>query len=199
MILIIGILMFNLVTEIIKQKFYDIDPNILHAIAQVESDGNGWENKRIKIRFETHIFLTNCPAAKEVFKVENPSHLKHYFYEDYKWKFVHESQVNELRALDIAKQFCFSEAYNSLSIGTYQLNTINYQNIGFPSGFLMYVYMSESPERELEVLQKFIKSNKRLYQAMIDKNLETIAFYWNPYNETWLKEFVAEYTKLTEP
>lgn len=186
----------TLFQNILESTFYNIDKDILYAIAQVESDGNGWEDDRIKIRFETHVFLNMCPDAINHFRLYEPNWDNHYYYFDNEWKYVHESQSNERQALDIAKQFCFQNAYNSISVGTYQINTINYKNIGFPSGFLMYAYMGESPEREIEVLHKMINKNKRLEQAMIDKNLETIAYYWNPYNNIWKEEFIKEYNKI---
>ncbi len=196
-LILIGILMItNLASQILQHKFFDIDTDIIAAIGMVESDGVGWLNDKIKIRFENHIFLANCPEARKYFLAGEPSYSNHFFLNDEKWVFTHTSQKSEHQALDLAKTLCFTEAFNSISIGTFQLHTVNHTNIGFPSGFLMYAYMSESQEREIEIFSLFVKKNKPLYQAMKDKNLEDIAFYWNPHNPFWLDEFIKAYEQL---
>jgi len=186
-----------MLSTLFSQILPTIDPKLLQAIALVESDGDGWENGRPKIRFENHLFLEACEAANSYFSVGSPSWTEHKVWLAGVWTDVHESQANEYQALTIAKELCFAQAYESISIGTFQLHTVNYRLIGFRSAFLMYAFMSESPERELEVLQVFIRKNRTLEQAMLNHDFHAIAQVWNSGSPTWEQEFRLAYANLT--
>jgi len=176
----------------------DIPVRILRALAEVESNGKGWENDRPKIRFENHLFLDKCPDALGTFFVDRgvKRWTNHQFMTDEGIKFTHESQETELKALNLAKNICFEAAFESISIGTFQLHTMHYKEIGFPSAFLMYAFMSESPERELEVLRKFIQITPGLKEALVAEDLEAIHQIWNSGNQAWLDRLKYVWSKL---
>jgi len=176
----------------------DISPIILQAIAEIESSGEGWENNQIKVRFENHLFLSDCPEASNTFFVGIPSHYDHKVLTDEGLEWVHESQRTERKALGIAANICPTAAFAALSVGTYQLSLQHYKKIGFPFPSLMLSFLSESPERELEVFKRFLKLNPELYQAMVNEDLDTIISIWNPHNEYWGIEFKKTYGRLKD-
>lgn len=181
----------------------DIPLRVLQALAMVESSGNGWENDEngnleIKIRFENHIFLSKCVEGKSTFFVGNPSWTDHTMLSEDGLVFVHESQQTERKALKLAASICPTAAYEAISIGTFQLHAMNYKVIGFPFPSLMLSYMSESPEREMEVFKRYLRQTPALYHAMVAQDLDEIAYFWNPHNEAWKSRFEEAWNSLGE-
>lgn len=195
-ILGLTLLMATALNQLYQTLVPDISSIVLQAIAEIESSGEGWENNQIKIRFENHLFLSDCPQASNTFLVGNPSHYDHKVLTNEGLEWVHESQRTERIALNIAANICPTAAFAALSVGTYQLSLQHYKAIGFPFPSLMLSFVSESPERELEVLKRFLKLNPTLYQAMVNEDLDTIISIWNPYNEYWGIEFKKAFWRL---
>lgn len=198
MIGVILLIMSISFSQICQSVLPEIPTRVLLALADVESSGEGFENNRIKIRFEAHQFLSLFPAARESFRVGEPIWLNQEFLLDGVWTDVHASQETEYQALSLAASISAFHAYQALSIGAFQINTSNYVQLGFPKPFpsLMLAWSGESDERYCQVVKKYIESIPDLHQAMIDEDLETIAYYWNNNNQLWLSRLKAAYWKI---
>lgn len=178
--------------------YEDIDPLLLHALANIESDGQGFQNDRIKIRLENHILVARCETAKHTFKYNLSDTWRNHTFRsnDGTIKNSHTSQENEYEALAIANFLCSDYAYQSMSMGVFQLMGFHFKTIGFNSAKLMYEYMSESPEREMQVFSRFLLKNERLYTAFIEQDFMTIALIWNSQQPNFAERLESEYTTL---
>lgn len=173
----------------------EIPITILQALAEVESSGNGWKNDRIKVRFEQPHFLLNCPEAKDTFFVNGDTHT---FLTDGGLIYTHDSQDTEYQALKLATSICPMQSYKYISIGTWQIFGIHYSEIGFPLPSLLWSYMSESQERECQILKRYIQIKPELKKAMVNEDLDKIAELYNPHNPYWKQSFMFEYNKLKQ-
>lgn len=173
----------------------EIPTRVLWALAQVESSGEGFQDNRIKIRFETHLFLSMVPEANDKFRVGSPLWLEHEFLLEGVWTDVHQSQTTEYKALELASSISAFHAYQVLSIGAFQINTSNYVQLGFPRPFpsLMMAFAGESDERYCQVAKKYIESIPDLHTAFVNEDLATIASYWNNDNQLWLDRLRLAY------
>ena len=186
---ILGLTILMTFAQLCENVLPEFSQRVLYALAQTESNGQGFVNNRVKIRFENHIFLSLCPEAKDTFFTGEIPWENHTFLTNGGIKFVHRDQDTEYKALKLASEICIQAAYKSISVGIFQIHSSNYQIVGFPEPFpSLFLSFHESDEKACYVLKKYLKQQPELYQAFITEDLDTIAFYWNQ-NPIWLKRF----------
>lgn len=198
---LILILMLNSTDlEIIKAQSLeqDIDSNLILALANIESNNNGFEENRMKIRLENHLLVQDCSIASKTFSFDRKANWKnHYFTDELGNKlFTHKNQENEYKALSIAKFLCGDISYNSISMGMFQMLGKNYKEYGFPNSALMYSFLSESTERQLQVFFMYLNKNQELKQAFMNKDFNSIAKIWNSGNTNLPKLLANEYARI---
>lgn len=167
----------------------ELSQRVLYALAQTESNSEGFVGNRVKIRFENHVFLSLCEDAKNTFFTGENSWENHTFLTNEGIKFVHQDQDTEYEALKIASEICTKAAYMSISVGIFQIHSSNYQIVGFPEPFpSLFLSFHESDEKACYVLKKYLQRTPALFDAFVTEDLETISYYWN-HNPVWLERF----------
>lgn len=185
-----------------QEELNEIDPVLILALAHIETGGNGFQNDRMVIRLENHVLVAKCPLASSTF-VYNPSeHWKDHYYKNSlsnEWHFTHNNQNSEYDALSVAKFLCGDSAYESVSMGMFQIMGIHYKKLGFPSAELMYSFMSESPERQIQVFNIMISKNSALRRAFQEYDYQTIQTIWNSGQKDFADKLHSTYLSMKSP
>jgi len=136
----------------------------LKAIIDVESGGKGFaDDGKIIIQFEPSWFKRKAPYT--------PSGL---------WSLNKvEKQSAEWIAFNNAFTLNADAAMESTSIGLMQVMGFHWKLLGFKSVGEMWDYAKESEANQLEIAIRFIKQNKKLDQALKNKDWATVAYYYN--------------------
>lgn len=155
---------------------YKVEVAAIKAVHEVESNGRGFVNNKIKILFEGHIFW------KELQKRNiNPNNLV-VGNEDV----LHKSYVtrNPLYSLDQhtrlnkAKLINEEAAYASASYGLFQVMGFHFASLGFATAKDFVDYMSINEANQLDVFGKFIEKNN-LLKPLREKKWATFAKGYN--------------------
>ena len=127
----------------------------------VESNGNGFVNGRLTIRFEPHIFRRYSSGSV----VGN-----------------HNGQNGEYSAFETAKAIDRNAAFMSISMGAAQIMGFNHARVGYPSAEAMFNAFAD-PETghaaQIRAMFKFIATNPTLLRAAQHKDWATFARYYN--------------------
>lgn len=143
----------------------DIELAMLQAFISVESGGRGFDLKtgRILIQFEPHWFKRKSPYAPSgewsVNKVD--------------------VQSREWEAFNDAFRKDPDAAMESTSIGLPQIMGFHWKRLGYDSVGAMWDDFKESTQNQIAALITFIETDRRLKQAMIDKDWHQIASLYN--------------------
>ncbi|WP_313026744.1 N-acetylmuramidase domain-containing protein [Brucella sp.] len=138
-----------------------VHPADIEAISEVESNGFGWyPDGRIKILFEKHWFYKLIPTAKRSEAVKARIARKDWISPakgGYK-----EQNTTAARYDLLAKAIRFNEdaAYQSISIGRYQIMGFNHAICGFATAKLMFEQFVDSEVNQLSAFAAFLKSKK---------------------------------------
>lgn len=182
----------NLSKQILDLLDYrNIEPEVLQAFIAVESGGRGFaENGKLIIQFEPAWFKRKAPYA--------PSG---------KWSLNKiDRQAAEWEAFNDAFKIDPNAAMESTSIGLPQIMGFHFKRLGFDSVGKMWDFFKVSEQNQIECLIIFLCTDKKLYQAVIDKDWHIIAMSYNgagyaaqahrlgikPYNE----QMKAHYLRL---
>lgn len=168
-----------------------IERQALIAFIKVESGGKGFgSDGRLLIQFEPHWFRKQAPFAPTG-----------------KWSVNKiERQSAEWIAFNDAAQHDLEAAIKSTSLGLPQIMGFHFARLGYDSPLLMWSDFSESEEKQVAALVRFIKTDKRLYAAILAKDWHAIATIYNgakyrelaakigrePYDESMKKEYLRE-------
>lgn len=170
-------------TQFVKgfAQIFNINPYVLQAVINTESRGAGYENGRLKIRFEPHIFLrrTNNESAQDFFQLGDPYYLVHNYLKDGTFVNVHSSQDSEYDAFHIAKLIDEQAAYESISMGSPQIMGFNHRALGYQSAKQMYDEFSVSEINQIIGMLAFMHQTNGLIEAMRNKDWREIARLYN--------------------
>lgn len=145
-----------------KQELADefgIELRALNAVLKVESSGSGFGSSgKVKIQFEPYHFnkYTGVRVANGV-----------------------ERQAAEYKAYFKAVEIDLEAAMLSTSWGLGQIMGFNYKAAGYKLVDNMVLSFNASEYYQLKGMLNFIKSNKKLYRALKDKDWATFARYYN--------------------
>lgn len=179
---------------------YGINPNLILAQAGIESSGNGFEDNRIKIRVELYPLSIVCPQILSIASYNTD--VNNYTFDQ---TFVnnlgetvelHASQDNEYEFLSYAAFLCDDRAYQYTSYGMFQILGLHFKTIGFPNAKLMYNFMSESPERDIQVYFTLLSKYPTVIQAYRDLNFEAIARFYNSQSIGYADELQRRFIEL---
>ena len=158
-------------SNITKQEYQELSvefgiPDInIKKIVAVESGGLGFskETGKIIIQFEPSWFKRKSPYT--------PSG---------KWSLNKvEKQAEEWKAFNDAFLKNPNAAMESTSIGLMQVMGFHYKLLGFKTVGEMWDYAKESEVNQLRLGLMFIKTNKKMYNAIVTGDWDTFAYFYN--------------------
>lgn len=140
----------------------------LQAVIEVESNGNGFaSSNRLTIQFEPSWFKRTAKDWRKHDKLAT-------------W--VNngvKNQDKEYQAFNSAFQYSPAAAMKSSSIGLMQVMGFHYKLLGFKTVSEMWDFAKQSEANQLELGIRFIKSNKKLDNALKNKDWATFAYFYN--------------------
>lgn len=137
----------------------------VQAIKEVESGGKGFDDltNKIIIQFEPAWFKKKSPYT--------PSG---------KWSVNGvERQEKEWEAFNDAFSKNANAAMESTSIGLMQVMGFHWKLLGFESVGAMWDFAKESEANQLRLGLMFIRSNKKMFKALLSGDWKTVAYYYN--------------------
>lgn len=154
-------------------------PADLEAIAMVESNGVGWfPDGRIKILFEKHQFYKRLDGTVRTNAVKSGLARKSWIspkdggYKD------QAGAGDRYKLLERAIKVNEEGAYQSVSIGRFQIMGFNHGVCGYISAKQMFINFVDSEVKQLRAFAKFLEANG-LYQALRDRNFAKIEEKYN--------------------
>lgn len=154
------------IQEIDQLSFeFGVPVSRIQAIKHVESGGIGFDTKtgKIIIQFEPVWFRRKSPYT--------PSG---------KWSVNGvERQDEEWIAFNDAFAKNPKAAMEATSIGLMQVMGFHWELLGFNSVGEMWDYAKESEYNQLRISLLFIKSNKKMFKALVAGNWKVVAYYYN--------------------
>lgn len=168
----------------------NLDPSVACAVIAVESAGTGFQNHRMIIRFENHVFKKQWgPDHTEVFD----QHFKTAPTQTWKehqwrnspskiWRTLHTKaagQDEEWEAFLFACTLDHDAAIKSISMGAPQIMGFNYDKIGFNSPGEMFTAFSMEESSHILGLFDFIRSDHLMVRALRNRDWTGFAAIYN--------------------
>jgi hypothetical protein len=174
-------------------------PADLEAIAEVESNGFGWfPDGRMKILFEKHQFYKRIPDATQRANAVKSGLARKNFISPSKGGYKDQgSATDRYKLLERAIKINEEGAYQSISMGSYQIMGFNAGTCGFVSAKQMFVQFCDSEVNQLRAFARFLKSNN-LCPALRARNFAQIETVYNGggLNGVYAKRMMAASQKL---
>lgn len=178
-----------------------IDPHVALAILDIESSGKGFgPDGRLLIRFEAHIMRRRLGNDQQFFKYFKIAEVRAWAEPQWyrrspadPWNEIHTGkQISEWGAFDVASDLDYRAAIESTSMGIAQIMGFNSRRVGYATPEAMFDDYESSDAAQIVGFFNYILSDPKLFQAVQDKDWETIALLYNgPGN-------VEVYSKLLE-
>lgn len=148
-----------------------VEVAVIKAVTFVESGGRGFDNnKRPKILFEAHWFG----------KFTNYKYMNHPDISAKKWADAKPYYKNDqYQRLDKASKLDKESAQKSASWGLFQIMGFNYGLAGYTSVDSYVKAMFEGEGKHLEAFARFVKNNKKMKDALANKDWATFAYRYN--------------------
>lgn len=171
----------------------NIDPLIAKSILAIESGGRAFENNRMIIRFENHIFygelMEMAPQLKGFFighfSFGTPSHTGHKWRLNpgMAWDEQHNGgQTEEWQVFSFARTAHEEAAMRSISMGSAQVMGFNFSTVGYHSVkdmFNDYNTPGIGEYNQLVGFFSYITNREGLLEAVRNKNWDRIAASYN--------------------
>jgi hypothetical protein len=182
------------VKPVIENRGGLVDPLALQAILQVESGGEGFENGKLKIRFEAHVFkdrLGNDALFEQHFEIAAHEAWKHPQYMLLPGGVrspIHMTQASEYAAFRRACMIDELAAFDSISMGIGQTMGFNAGRLGYTSPQAMYYDYGRSLNAQIIGAVNFILTDDALRRAVNGGDWRTVALLYN--GPGWLDLYV---------
>ena len=158
------------------------------AVLVAESTGDGFENGRLKIRFENQIF-------HHYWGRHNPERFAQHFafstrpgesWKEHQWRAdpngpwlpCHKSQDGEWEVFEIARQLDERAAMFAISMGAPQIMGFNHATVGYATVQAMFDDFANDARSQLTSFFRFMEVN-RLVQTVRDRDFVTFARAYN--------------------
>lgn len=194
----------NLLKELSKRL--DIDMASAIAVLGVESGGKGFDNGKVLIRFENHLFYrywgkNNEKLFNKHFKFDSDKNwLEHYFRadENEEWIKFHGDQDKEHEVLNFARKFDDELALLSISMGLPQILGSNSKIIGYETVQEMFDNFSKDIRFHIFGLFDFL--SPRMIKYLKNKEFVNFAKYYNGAGQSrrygkWLQDYYEAFPK----
>mgnify|MGYP001573279871 FL=1 len=160
-----------------------IDPAALDAILEVESNGSGFIDQRMVIRFEAHIFVREHGSTPH-FRYNDAGRpwLEQFWRPTpaFAWRAIHTGhQDSEWAAFEFARSLNETAAMRSISMGAPQIMGFNHQRIGYATPQAMFSAFDDSYPAQLIGLINFILSDAVLVDAIRQRDWRAVAKLYN--------------------
>lgn len=177
------------VADLARENEYTFDN--LMAVIKVESGGIGFaEDGKIIIQFEPSWFIRKAPKEYSEYLQLKKAGLDRNFHltsdQSKKlsmWTSILANGVDgkalEWKAFNFAFAINPNAAMESTSVGLMQVMGFHYSLLGFKTVGSMWDYAKVSERNQLDLAIRFIKSNKKLDQALKSGDAATFAYYYN--------------------
>lgn len=144
---------------------FGIELPSLEAVIAVESGGQGFDRStgNIIIQFEPKWFKRKSPYIPSGLWSQNGV----------------ERQAAEWKAFNDAFKKDSNAAMESTSVGLMQVMGFHYKLLGFKSVGEMWDYAKKSEYNQLRLGLLFIKSNIKMFNALLKNDFATFAYYYN--------------------
>lgn len=154
------------------------DTEAIMAIASVESNGGGFnKDGTVKTQFEPYVFYRRLKAKfgqarADLLQQQHP---------DIIWKKTgdYNSQAVELSQLDEAMLIDHDVAIESASYGAFQIMGYHWKALGLDSPQELRDRISSGEQGQLSILVLFVLADRRLVQALQDKDWQAVARIYN--------------------
>lgn len=155
---------------------YNLEVAAIKAVHEVESNGRGFLNGKIKILFEGHVFWKELQKRNinpvPLQKGNEDILYKSYFSPNPYYKLNQYTRLN--KALSINEE----AAYSAASYGLFQVMGYHYSAMGFDTAKEFVDFLSKNEANQLEIFGRFLKANK-LLQSLRDLNWAKFALGYN--------------------
>ncbi len=137
----------------------NIEKEIVESVCKAESEGKGFKDNKIVIKFEGHVFyrmlVQNGFSKNQIRKIasEHPTICYPCSTEKYT-----KGQTNEYKRLEEAKQIHWTSAMESTSFGKFQIMGFNYKASGFNSLDSFVIKLKQSEENQTLAFGKYIEN-----------------------------------------
>ena len=162
-----------------------VEEAALKAFIKVESAGSGFaKDGKIKIQFEPHVFRSRAKDAPRTLWNQNKV----------------DRQSQEWIAYNDAFRHNPNAAMESTSIGLGQVMGYHYKRLGYPDALSMWEDAKKGEDRQVWQMAEFIRTDKRLTNALRSKNWHLVATYYNgaKYREQAARLKIVPYDKQME-
>ena len=159
-----------------------VQPELLTTIAEVETRGEAFLNDgRPKVLFERHIFYRKLKVmgySQEELKQLTRTYPDIVNPKPGGYKGGAEEYVKLNKALRISNE----AAYESISMGRFQIMGFHYERCGFKSAKEMFDSANKHEREHLNMLVKFIESDKQMLKDLRSRNFHGFAYAYNGKN-----------------
>ena len=156
-----------------KAKAHNLDPRLVKAVIRVESNGYGFINGRLLVRFEPRVWLTmRLPAplreaGKRLFQFEGGPG-KERMSLDGAWVAFHGNQDLEHMALTLASAIDTQSALESASYGLTQVMGFNFATVGYPNVQAMVDDFNRGEEAHVEAFFTYCEKRRDVQGSALD-------------------------------
>lgn len=152
----------------------------LKTVILVESTGSGFQNNKLLIQFEPHVFHRQLATKKIV------SALKFLGGTLYRVIVANKTienkvdiQSKEYEAFEKAISINEDAAYMATSFGMGQIMGFNYKLCGYKSAKEMALDFEKGEYQQVEAMIQFIKANSKMFNALKASDWAGFAYYYN--------------------
>lgn len=157
-------------------KKYNVEIAAIKAVHEVESNGRGFINGKIKILFEGHVFWKELQKRginpTTVIKGNEPVLHKDYIKNNPLYKLDQHVRLEQAKAINE------EAAYASASYGLFQIMGFHFAIFGFNTAKALVEYLSISENNQLEIFGQFLEKNN-LLKSLREKKWATFAKGYN--------------------
>lgn len=180
-----------------------IDPVVAEALLKVESQGNGFEDGELVIRFEAHIFegyLNNQSLFDRHFRYDHTNRLNAWYRVNESSPEVayhNEGQSGEWGAFGVATMLNRTAALLSISMGAPQIMGFHHADIGYNTPQAMFEAFSRSINPQIIGFFRLLQ-HKRLTDAMLRRDWAEIVRKYNGegFEAIYVPRLIAAYEEL---
>lgn len=156
----------------IAERLKGVEPASVMAVAVVESDGRSdLPDGRPQILFEAHIFSQKTKGRYDANYplISSPT-----------WnRALYRGGVGEYDRLRAAASLNKEAAYQSISMGLFQIMGFNHKACGFNSAVEMFQAISGPNDADMEAFVNFVSANPKMLDALRKKDWDTFALLYN--------------------
>ncbi|MBV7330385.1 N-acetylmuramidase family protein [Chloroflexi bacterium TSY] len=164
-----------------------LDPAVAIAVLAVESGGGGFQDGRLIIRFENHLFYDEWGRFNQARFFQHFAFHQEVSWQGHTWRArsdqpfqeFHGNQQREHQVFNFALTLDETAAKRSISMGAPQILGRNHERIGYRTVEEMFQAFAEDERSHILGLFDFIRTDTRLVRSLRHKDYVTFAAGYN--------------------